>query len=625
MKSATVESLVNPISTCKDATNNIKDCDASSQFSLTKENGFSKNHAPAAVNVQRHKTANSWTKQDVNYRLTEAINKAPVALLTIDGDGQILAANSACKSIMGIPATVLAGTILFEYLCSESAESLKNELIRYRDGAITLSNDLSLSLSHPLIEERPMQVLITNSEPATDDDHQEFVIVLLNRSRQQQIENQLRDAKDYLERLATHDALTGLPNRIFFTDALRAAMFNARKAKRQLALLYFDIDGFKGVNDQYGHHVGDALLREIANRLRIRTREVGRLARLGGDEFTLILEHTGTQDSLLREAEIVRLAISEPFQASSTTLTVSASIGIAIYPDFAKTPRHLIQYADTAMYQAKRLGGNCVVQFSSEHQEKLIRTKTLESDFSASIGRSEFILNFQPIVDCNTDKIDTLEVLVRWNHPEYGIIAPDEFIPMAERTGLINELGNWIIENACEACRRLHNSGNTVRFAINISPIQLNNKNLANDILSCLQRYNLQPEWFDLEITESCIMSDIDCALTQIEELGKSGFSIAVDDFGTGHSSLARLSSLPVSKIKLDRLFTSGLTKNADSKIIVKGLIGIAHELGMSVVAEGVENQHQTELLQGYRCEYIQGYGVYRPQSEEGLPSILAN
>lgn len=614
MKSATVENLVISTSTGEDTASKTEYRDAYSRFSLAKENGFGKQH-----------TANSWAKTDLDYRVLEATNKAPIALITIDQDGHILAANSSCKSIMGIPATVLAGTVFFDYLCTDSIESLKKELARSRDGALTPSNDLSLYLSHPLIEERPMQALITNSELKADDNNQEFIIILLNRSRQRQIENQLRDSKDYLERLATHDALTGLPNRIFFTDALRAAMFNARKAKRQLALLYFDIDGFKGVNDRYGHHVGDALLREIANRLRIRTREVGRLARLGGDEFTLILEHTGTQDSLLTEAENVRLAISEPIQASSVTLNVSASIGIAIYPEFAKTPRQLIQYADTAMYQAKSLGGNCVVQFSSKHQEKLKRTTTLENDFSKSIERSEFFLNFQPIVDGETGKIDTLEVLVRWDHPEYGIISPEEFIPMAERSGRINELGNWIIENTCNVCSRLQTSDRAVRFAINISPIQLNNKNLANDILDCLKKYDLHPQLFDLEITESCVMNDIDCAFTQIEELGQRGFSIAVDDFGTGHSSLARLSSLPVSKIKLDRLFTSELASNDDSKIIVKGLIGIAHELGMSVVAEGVENEHQTKLLQAYGCEYMQGFGIIRPHPEEELDSILAD
>ena len=309
-----------------------------------------------------------------------------------------------------------------------------------------------------------MQVLIANTD-ITQNGQLEFVLVLLDTSRQQQIESQLRSAKDYLERLATHDALTGLPNRIHFTEALRTAMFNARKAKRQLALLYFDIDGFKGVNDQYGHHVGDALLREIANRLRVRTREVGRLARLGGDEFTLIMEHRGCYESLLAAADKVRIAISEPITIpSAPILQVSASIGIATYPKFAKTPRQLIQYADNAMYQAKGLGGDCVVKFSSLHQEKLKRTAALENDFRHSIQRSDFVLYFQPIVNCCNGQLDTLEVLVRWNHPEYGMILPDEFIPMAERSGLINELGSWIVESTCRVSQRLQKSGSTVSY-----------------------------------------------------------------------------------------------------------------------------------------------------------------
>jgi len=280
------------------------------------------------------------------------------------------------------------------------------------------------------------------------------------------------------------------------------------------------------------------------------------------------------------------------------------------------------------MYQAKGLGGNCVVKFSSLHQEKLKRAAALESDFSKSIERSDFLLHFQPIVNCTNGQLDTLEVLVRWNHPEYGIILPDEFIPMAERSGKINDLGNWIIDATCRVSQRLQESGSTVRFAINLSPIQLNKKDkkdLAKDILTCLNKYGLQPHLFDLEITESCIMSDIDCALAQIAELSKQGFSLAVDDFGTGHSSLARLSGLPVSKIKLDRLFIRELVTDDTSRIIVKGIINIAHELGISVVAEGVEDHFQTEILCSYGCEYVQGFGILKPGPEEDLADMLKN
>ena len=579
----------------------------------------------ALASTRRQGVENSWSKQHLNNRLVEAVNKAPLALLTIGFDGHVLAANNSCSRILGIPATLLADTVFFNFLCKDSAVLLRNDLRRSSEGLLSSSHELTLNISHPLTDKRTMQVLIANTD-ITQNGQLEFVLVLLDTSRQQQIESQLRSAKDYLERLATHDALTGLPNRIHFTEALRTAMFNARKAKRQLALLYFDIDGFKGVNDQYGHHVGDALLREIANRLRVRTREVGRLARLGGDEFTLIMEHRGCYESLLAAADKVRIAISEPITIpSAPILQVSASIGIATYPKFAKTPRQLIQYADNAMYQAKGLGGDCVVKFSSLHQEKLKRTAALENDFRHSIQRSDFVLYFQPIVNCCNGQLDTLEVLVRWNHPEYGMILPDEFIPMAERSGLINELGSWIVESTCRVSQRLQKSGSTVRFAINLSPVQLNKKDLAQDILSCLKKYDLQPQLFDLEITESCIMSDIDCALTQVTELSEHGFSLAVDDFGTGHSSLARLTGLPVSKIKLDRLFISRLAADDTSRVIVKGIINIAHELGISVVAEGVEDHFQTEILCSYGCGYVQGFGILRPCPEEDLAVMLQN
>ncbi len=565
---------------------------------------------------------NGWAKQDLDDRLLDAANAAPVGLLTIDARCRILTANKSCKSIIGIPATVLAGTVFTDYLSCESAEAFRKALGRSMAAVPISSNELSLCFSHPLLLTRSIQAIITMSKLTRDGDI-EYVIVLLDRSRQRQIEKQLRNSKEYLERLATHDALTGLPNRVHFTDALRAAMLNSRKANRELALLYFDIDGFKAVNDQHGHHVGDSLLREIANRLRVRTIEVGKLARLGGDEFTMILEHTGTYESLYEEAEKVRLAISEPVYASSKTLHVSASIGIAVYPEYAKTPRQLIQYADTAMYQAKSMGGNCAVKFSAQHQEKLKRAACLENDMAQGIENSDFYLDFQPIIDCKTGQVDVLEVLIRWKHPQYGTVSPEEFIPIAERTRHISQLGQWIVESTCRVCQQLLKNNIKVRFAINLSPVQLNNNKLAYDFVSCLHNYGLSPDIFDLEITESCIMSDIDCALTQISELGEHGFALAVDDFGTGHSSLARLSSLPVSKIKLDRLFVSDLVSNKDSRIIVKGFIGIAHELGMSVVAEGVEDDQQLELLSQYGCEYLQGFGILPPCAEKELPGLL--
>ena len=586
------------------------------------EPGFNKQNISVSEKASRESRLNVWAKQDLDDRLLEAANAAPVGLITVDAVGRILTANKSCKSIIGIPATVLVGTVFADYLSDESAEAFLKARSRSMEVVPISGNEVALCFSHHLLSTRSIQATITMSK-LTSDGYIEYIIVLLDRSKQRQIEKQLRNSKEYLERLATHDALTGLPNRIHFTDALRAAMLNSRKAKRELALLYFDIDGFKAINDQHGHHVGDSLLREIANRLRVRTVEVGKLARLGGDEFTMILEHSGTYDSLYQEAEKVRQAISEPVYASSKTLHVSASIGIAIYPEYAKTPRQLIQYADTAMYQAKGMGGNCVVKFSAQHQEKLKRTASLENDLGQAIENSDFYLDFQPIIGGETGKVDVLEVLIRWAHPEFGIISPEEFIPIAERSRHMSILGNWIVESTCRVCQQLLNDGIEMRFAINLSPVQLKNSNLAFDIVNCIEKYGLSPDLFDLEITESCVMSDIDCALTQINELGEHGFALAVDDFGTGHSSLARLSSLPVSKIKLDRLFISDLVSNKDSRIIVKGFIGIAHELGMTVVAEGVEQDQQLELLQLYGCEYLQGFGILPPCSEKELPELL--
>ena len=573
-----------------------------------------------AIEPGQQKHVRRLTTKEINERLLEAVNRAPVALMTINSYSVVLAANASCKNILGVPASVLTGKRLTSYLDEDCAARLLVELSG--SPVYGSSSEFPLRLSSDSPDERNLLARVTASGNVSGG-RVEYIIALLDTSRQQQVERQLRSAKDYLERLATCDALTGLPNRMYFKDALRSAMFNARKTKRPIALLYFDLDGFKGVNDRYGHHVGDGLLREIANRLRIRIREVGRLARLGGDEFTVILEHAGTTESLHAEAGKVLDAIGEPIQVAGTTVNVTASIGVAIYPDFAKSPEQLIQYADAAMYQAKEAGRNCVVEFSVEHQRKLLRNKTLENGISRGIEHSEFFLKFQPIVDSKTGSLDALEVLTRWNHPEFGVVSPDEFIPMAERTGRIVELGYWIFETTCRICQGFRNKGINVRFAINLSPIQLSEENLVDRLLAYVESYSLSPRQFELEITESCIIGNIDSAMRQLEELSSKGFTLAVDDFGTGYSSLARLSRLSVSRIKLDRLFVTELASSEESKIIVNGVIRIARDLSLSVVAEGVEKRSQVDLLNALGCEYLQGFGVYEPCCEDELPDLL--
>lgn len=564
----------------------------------------------------------STAAKDFTYKipLSTLASEAPIALLAIDCHGRILTANTACKSVIGIPASCLIDTVFLNYLKPESADKL-SDLIYYWQPSIA-TEELVLDFSELAFEQPSLTAHIRAS---SDSSNTAYYISLAAVSRQRKIAEQLRIARDYLEKLATHDALTGLPNRINFIDTLRSAMLNSRKTKRQLALFFFDLDGFKEINDQRGHHAGDVLLCEIANRLRVRIRDVGRLARLGGDEFTLLIEHNGDNNSLSHEAEKILGIISEPVTIAQYSVKVTASIGIAVFPQFAKTPTQLIQYADSAMYESKALGGNTITVFSDKQHNALQRKIALEKGIKTGIDKSEFYLNYQPIIDTSSKQIVSVEVLTRWEHPVYGSISPEEFIPIAERTGQINELGVWILDNAFDTCRRLIKLGKLTRFAINISPLQLSDPNLSTSVMTKLAEYRIPPEMLELEITESCLINDIENARKIAEEFYQHGCTLSIDDFGTGHSSLARLTELPVKRLKLDRLFITDLEYNDQSKAIVEGVVHIAHNLGMEVVAEGVEDQYQINILEQFGCSCLQGFGIGRPGDASSLAELLSD
>lgn len=561
-------------------------------------------------------------KSDVSakQRLASIADHAPIALVNINGNGSVLSANKACKSIIGIPSSILIGDCLFHYLTEASNKTLQSVLTDI--GPNSICKELILEFVGSPMEIAHMSVHIS---AYTDDDAGclEFILSFSDASREKKIADQLRKTKAYLENMVTKDALTGLPNRLHFVETLRAAMLNARKINRKIALLYFDIDGFKSVNDRHGHLAGDLLLCEMANRLKIRIRDVGRLARLGGDEFTLILDYAGSEAQLQSEAQKVLNAIAEPTTISSAKMNVSASIGIAQYPGYAKTPEQLIHYADVAMYRAKEAGGNQAVVFCKKHYEKITRASALVRGMESGIKNSEFYLEFQPIVDSVSYSIDSFEVLTRWNHPEYGNISPKEFIGIAEKSDQITQLSNWVIETAFIKLKELLTAGIDTRFAINISALLISDKGFPAMLLDQMKRFEIPPGSVEFEITETGIIDELDNAISLANELHKYGSTLSVDDFGTGYSSLARLTRLPVNRIKLDQLFVSELTNSKESRIIVEAIIKIAHDLGLGVVAEGVENSMQSEMLQEIGCQYLQGFKFSKPCSEEKLGLLL--
>lgn len=549
------------------------------------------------------------------------VENAPVALLELDSKQQILSANGRCKSLLGVPVSICLNTGFCEYLSPASKVRFLNKLFKAQRESEPSSVEATVICPHT----RDKNILILLNPQDEDSEAGSTVVALIDNTRQRTVQTHYENAKSYLQKMANNDALTGLSNRLFFKDNLRSAMLSARRSKRNVALLYFDIDKFKDVNDQFGHHAGDALLCEIANRVRIRTRTVGSLARVGGDEFTLTIEYSGTIDQVIKESENILAAIRSPVFIAPNHISVSSSIGISIYPIHAKTPEELIRQADAAMYQAKAKGGDNVFVFSDTLQRSLNRQYELEKGVKRGLKEIEFFLEYQPIVECQSGELDCMEVLVRWNHPVFGKLRPSDFISIAERSGRINDLGLWVVEETCKTISQDSSYCRGKKFAINLSPIQLADASIVKQIQDCAEKYNINPAQIEFEITESCVIHNLEHCLRLAAELNELGFSLSIDDFGTGYSSFSRLIDLPISRLKLDRQLIKGIAVRPNAMAIVKGIIGIAHELGIKVVAEGVEKQEQVTALRQNRCDYLQGYFISTELTTDGLIDYMSD
>jgi diguanylate cyclase (GGDEF)-like protein len=435
------------------------------------------------------------------------------------------------------------------------------------------------------------------------------------RLRQQAAENRHQ---------ALHDALTGLPNRALFRDRTAQALLAARRDGTAVAVLLMDLDRFKDVNDSLGHHTGDLLLHQVGERLRARLRASDTIARLGGDEFAVLLPGLRDPAAAAAVARELREALERPFSPGDIQqIHADASIGIALYPDHGGDPDALIQHADVAMYQAKRARLGVAVYDSASDQSSPARLALL-AELRRAIDGDELILHYQPKVDL-AGGIDGAEALLRWPHPERGLIPPAEFIPLAEHTGLIRRLTLWVLEAALRQSREWRRQGLDVALAVNLSAANLADPELPDDIADLLRRMDVPPDRLTLEITESTAMADPARAQDLLLRLRDLGVGLSIDDFGTGHSSLAYLSSLPVTELKIDRSFVTSIATDDSDAMIVRSTIDLGHNLGLRVVAEGVEDDHTLRWLSDHGCDLAQGYGLTRPLPAAELPTWLAH
>jgi len=425
---------------------------------------------------------------------------------------------------------------------------------------------------------------------------------------------QLNTARERARHLATHDQLTGLANRSLFHDRLEQAVAGARRARQKLAVLFVDLDGFKSINDTLGHAVGDGLLRGIARRIASCLRETDTAARLGGDEFAVMLTNLGNELDAATVARKIVAALGEPLQFRQQSTTIRCSIGIATFPRDAQDAEALLKRSDTAMYHAKQRGGSRFDFYTDDMNAAIQRRVALEDRLRTALDQDEFVVHYQPQFDLTRGRIIGAEALLRWKHPELGLVSPAHFLPIAEETGLIVPIGDWILRTACDQNARWNREGHRgLRVSVNVSSQQFLEPGLADVVKSALDQSGLVPISLELEITESSLLRDVEVTVNTLRRLKDLGVRLAIDDFGTGYSSLAYLKRLPIDVLKIDQSFIRALTTDPADATITQTIVQLAAGLNLTTIAEGVETLEQLLLLGSYGCSRMQGFLFGKP------------
>ena len=433
-----------------------------------------------------------------------------------------------------------------------------------------------------------------------------------------------KQADERIQYLATHDGLTGLPNRVMFTELLEQSIKSARRNGRTCAVLFIDLDRFKVINDSLGHTAGDSMLIEVANRLRICVRENDVVARLGGDEFVVILNDIADRDQAAVVARKILATLMPAMTLAGHECRTTGSIGIAVSPDDGTDAQTLTKNADMAMYLAKEEGKNDFRFFSSNIKSQSIERLMLETSLRHALELNQFSLHYQPKLDIASGQINGVEALLRWTHPDLGDLPPMKFIPLAEETGLIIPIGRWVLRTACAQNMVWQHQGlPAIAMAVNLSPRQFLDDSLLQDIDDVLKDTGMSPKLLQLEITESMVMQNVERAIKLLDEIQGRGIRLAIDDFGTGYSSMSLMKQFPIDTIKIDRSFVRDLERNAEDRAIAMAIISMGKALGLTVVAEGVETTEQDAFLRGHACDELQGYLFSKPVPPGDIPTLL--
>jgi diguanylate cyclase (GGDEF)-like protein len=441
--------------------------------------------------------------------------------------------------------------------------------------------------------------------------------IISGARQRQQVEEKIRYQ-------ALHDLLTGLPNRLQFNSLLDQAIKQAQQEQTTLAVMFLDLDRFKIINDTLGHTLGDELLQSVAQRLRTSLRMGDTIARWGGDEFTILLPNTNSREEIGQISARILQTLEESFFLYGHELYVNASIGIAMLDQNSPNAETLIQHADVALYYAKDKGRNNYQFYQTSLNTKTPELLSLEKSLRHALERKEFILYYQPKVNIATGEIAGMEALLRWHHPEMGIVAPNIFIPLAEASGLIVTIGEWVLQEACSQNKAWQDAGFPhITVAVNLSPKQFRQPQLVEILARILQATGLESQYLELEITETTAIEDLEFTTTVLQKLKDMGLPLAIDDFGTGYSSLSRLQTLPFNNLKIDRSFIKELTTDDRVAHIIKAIVDLGRSLGLRLIAEGVEKSEELEFLKMIHCDDVQGYLFYRPLSPQQATELI--